>query len=659
MGFLFPPGLLFLLLAVPIILLHALKVRREDYTVSSVFLWSRALKSKQTNTPWQKLKKNWLLPLQLLPFLIFCLVISQPFFESEAIATGNLVVLLDNSAGMQATDVTPNRFAKAKEEVTNLIEGMDSGRKMTLVLAHNYPEVIADASDNKNELKNALNMAKVTNELMNAHDAITLASTTAERTPGTTVVIVSSGSFAREENLPALKAKIKYIKVGESDNNQSITDLKLRESGAGPQLFARISNYSTNVAIINLQVTIDGKIFNAREISIEGNGKADLTLSDLPLDTRTVNVRIKPAGNAQDYLEIDNQAWAIRNYANPVKVLLVTSGNTFLDTIMARLPNYQVSKTDPNNYQGLKNKEDFDLFIFDEFAPDQLPSKGGIWLIGPPSSQALPVTGVTNRPVPVNLDQTNPLLRYTDLGAIDIASAKQYELPVWAKAVAYSDNGTPLLISGELQNQRIVALSFNLHNSNLALNLSWPILMVNTLGWLQPQGEINATAELMPGEPANFVARTANEVISVTPPSGEAEILKVTGNAASFTNTGQPGIYKVSRKGESSSSGASVSQSQEFAEYFVVSLISPLVSSIKPIDNLGLNDVAHSLGQSNEPIKNKREIWQPLALAALGLLMLEWYVSCRRKNPFFIERKASSRLGDFFKRPEKRDNRYP
>src|SRR5438067_10625937 len=117
MGFLFPLALGLLALAIPIIIFYLLKVRREELTVSSNFLWRKVIEDKQANAPWQKLQKNWLLFLQLLLLLLLVIVLGRPFYSSEAKASGNIIVLLDASAGMQANDVTPNRFSKGKEEI--------------------------------------------------------------------------------------------------------------------------------------------------------------------------------------------------------------------------------------------------------------------------------------------------------------------------------------------------------------------------------------------------------------------------------------------------------------------------------------------------------------------------------------------------------------
>ncbi len=617
MGFLLPFALGLLALAIPIIVLYLLKVKREDLTVSSSFLWRRVLEDKQANAPWQKLQKNWLLILQLLLLLLLTFVLARPFFNTDAQATGNIIVLLDGSAGMQANDVEPSRFAKGKDEIRSIIDGMGSGDQMTLVLMRSFPEVLATNSTNQGELRAALDKAKVTSEPAKPKASIILAAAAADRTPGTTVVVVSSGTFAREEGLPSLKAKVKYIKVGKSDANQAITGISLRESGTGPQLFVGLQNYSDQPAKINLAVTIDGKQFDTREIEIGPVDKSNVTLTDLPLSAKLVSAKIKPSGNGQDFLAIDNEAWTVRNAGSPQKVLLVTPGNTFLELFLSRLPTYKVSKVAPTNYESLTTKDSFDLYIFDAFMPEK-PPPGGMFLISPPTSAFLPVVGSINTPAFARLEQ-DPVLRYTDMTSISIRQAKQYDLPGWARVVASGSEGTPLVVAGDRQGQRIVLLTFDTHDSDIGLSTAWPIFLVNTLGWLQPIGALDQVTEINPGEPISFNVTNPTDEISVQPPNNAGvQILKPTSGVASFTDTGRTGIYNVLRK------QTAAGKTNTLNENFVVNLYSPLASNIKPLDDLGLQGtITTGTGAS---AKSDREFWQPIAVAALLILMVEWWI---------------------------------
>ena len=69
MSFLNPQGFFGLLLALPIIALYLMRMRYTDTIVPSLLLWQSVLRDVHANQPWQKLKRNWLLFLQLLVLL--------------------------------------------------------------------------------------------------------------------------------------------------------------------------------------------------------------------------------------------------------------------------------------------------------------------------------------------------------------------------------------------------------------------------------------------------------------------------------------------------------------------------------------------------------------------------------------------------------------
>ncbi|MEW6401097.1 MAG: BatA domain-containing protein, partial [Chloroflexota bacterium] len=78
MQFLAPAGFALLALAIPIILLYMLKLRRKQVQVSSTLLWQKLLREQQANAPWQKLKRNLLLFLQLLILAMLVLAFIRP-----------------------------------------------------------------------------------------------------------------------------------------------------------------------------------------------------------------------------------------------------------------------------------------------------------------------------------------------------------------------------------------------------------------------------------------------------------------------------------------------------------------------------------------------------------------------------------------------------
>src|SRR5512145_1698945 len=124
MAFLTPLAFIGAILAIPIILLYMLRLRRREVLVSSTFLWQQVVHDSEANTPWQRLRRNILLFLQLLilAFLVFSL--ARPFIVVPAVSTGQIELLLDASASMNATDIAggETRFAEAQRQALSIVD---------------------------------------------------------------------------------------------------------------------------------------------------------------------------------------------------------------------------------------------------------------------------------------------------------------------------------------------------------------------------------------------------------------------------------------------------------------------------------------------------------------------------------------------------------
>src|ERR1051326_4777353 len=116
MRFLAPAAFAFAASIPVVVVFYLLKRKRVIKLVSSTLLWQRFLSETQASAPFQKLRKNWLLILQLLLLAFTVFALSRPYFATKAKPASLRVLVLDASASMQATDETPSRFEKARAE---------------------------------------------------------------------------------------------------------------------------------------------------------------------------------------------------------------------------------------------------------------------------------------------------------------------------------------------------------------------------------------------------------------------------------------------------------------------------------------------------------------------------------------------------------------
>lgn len=156
MQFLTPLAFALVALAIPIILLYMLKLRRKQVQVSSTFLWEQLLREQQANTPWQKLKRNLLLILQLLILAALIFALARPALQIPTVASGSVIVLLDASASMNATDISPSRFNSANNSVDAIINGLNPASSLTLILVGETPQILIASESDKSLLKAAL-----------------------------------------------------------------------------------------------------------------------------------------------------------------------------------------------------------------------------------------------------------------------------------------------------------------------------------------------------------------------------------------------------------------------------------------------------------------------------------------------------------------------
>src|SRR5438093_10778502 len=104
MNFLSPGAFIFALALPVVIVFYLLKRKRVIKLVSSTLLWQKFLAETQANAPFQRLRHNWLLILQILLLALVVLALTRPYFAGQAKSSRLRVVILDASASMQSTD---------------------------------------------------------------------------------------------------------------------------------------------------------------------------------------------------------------------------------------------------------------------------------------------------------------------------------------------------------------------------------------------------------------------------------------------------------------------------------------------------------------------------------------------------------------------------
>jgi hypothetical protein len=625
MSFLAPLSALLGLLAIPIILLYMLRLRRRDQVVSSTFLWQMVLQDREANRPWQKLRRNWLLLLQLLLLAAMVLALTRPFLPIPTVANGNLVLLLDGSASMLATDVKPTRFEVARQAAQNIINNLPEESSLTLILVSRQPQILATASRNTAELSRALQSANATQGNADWSAALALANGSASNQAETTVVLISDGGLPT--NVNTVNGNVRYIPIGQSAENLAIRALAVRANANGePQLFVSVHNYGTQPHDITLSIYINNQLFHARQLSVPATENSDLSLP-VWADTVSIFAELTPVSGSGsvDALASDDRAWSVYQPTQSGRMLFVApKGNLFIEQALAALPSVRAFK---QSAELALPQEAFDLYFFESNAPSTLPPASMV-LLNPGENAWFDVLGeVLPNANPVWQVESHPTNRYVDWSAMQIDSLQ----PLKPKATyqtqfqpIVSVGGVPLVWAGEVENRRILAVGFDLRRSDFALQVGFPIWMANALAWLHPSTVIQTSGDFIsPGDSVTILPDLAAEQVYILAPDGIIHQAPATEQGVVFADTEILGLYAVL-------SNNSNQERVVAGGYFAVNSYSALESDISPRATVRLAQQTVSQGQPNAI--GQQELWRWAVWLAIGVIGLESWVYYRGRT---------------------------
>src|SRR5207237_9979616 len=119
-------------------------------------LWEKFLTESQVRAPFQLLRHNWLLILQIIVLLLAILALARPYFSSKVTGGRILVAILDASASMQSTDENPSRFEKARKEALPLVDSLHENEQLVVLQASANTEVRQAPTPDKASVRRAI-----------------------------------------------------------------------------------------------------------------------------------------------------------------------------------------------------------------------------------------------------------------------------------------------------------------------------------------------------------------------------------------------------------------------------------------------------------------------------------------------------------------------
>ncbi len=323
-----PLALLALASIIPLIILYLLRPRTINLDIPSLlFFLKREQQRNKLSLLLRKLIRDPLFLIQLLVLILLSLAAAAPYIMEEKISGQHTVIVIDNSASMQAG----GRLDEAKALAVERLSALNS-----VVWAQNVPVLALKEGDTTraNEV-----IALTPQRAISADIAAAITYSQRLAGPGGTVIVFSD--FAAWSGDDPLVAKglaeyngvrVEFVQVGEESNNVGIVNGWLEVKDGAYNLNLAVKNFNDRKATVSLDIRT-GNEKRGGTLSIPAGSTRAYIVPNLK--TGITEITITGGGE----LKIDDNAYVYIPVAAGGRVLLVdTRGQTPTITAMGLLP---------------------------------------------------------------------------------------------------------------------------------------------------------------------------------------------------------------------------------------------------------------------------------------------------------------------------------
>jgi len=636
-------GLIAAAVAVPLlVLMYFLKLRRTEMPVSSTLLWKRAVQDLQVNAPFQRLRRNLLLLLQLLILAAALLALARPVLSLRPGQARRYVLLIDRSASMNAREGAATRLELAKVEARKVVEGLRSRTGLTLQDESDQAMVVAFAdraklmcnfTSDKAQLRRAIDRVAPTDGGTSLAEAVTVARAFAQPAddaqgtaggPSAQLDLFSDGRIADLADLGINPGDVFYHRVGDAENNVAVVAMEARRSyvrSGEVSVFATLANYGPSAVTCPVELVLDDSVRAVRSVRVPGRkaeqtpgpGRASVSFSLSHAGSAVVGVRQRRA----DALGADDAAYAILPAPKKLAVLLVTRGNAPLAWALKACPLRRLDVRTPEAFDAMDHaamavRQPYDVIVLDGHAPAALPRCRYLVFGAPPAASGATDAGRGGGQVIVDWRDRHPVLQHLNLSNLMVSRCRRLKLPRDAVVLAeFADS--PALALTHRSGSAFLLAGFDVLQSNWPFEPSFVMFCYNAVRHLGMEMGRGRRRSLKVGDAIVVRGGPPGRGVPVTAPGGgEREVVCDDRGTLRYPRTDRTGIYTVSVPGRP-------------PERFAVNLLNEAESDVAPALDVELAGTQVPAAHA-EVRRSNVELWPLLAAAALALACLEWFV---------------------------------
>lgn len=527
MSFAAPLMWLGLLALLPLIAIYFLKVRPTKKPATAWFLWAKVFEERRARTLFERFRDLFSLLLLVIVFLAAVAAAARPYWVGDS--RRDLMLLIDNSASMNAAEGSATRLDLAKQAANEIVQALDGNQKCSVAAVAAEVVFYSNLTDNPRELLEAIERIPATTLPSSpqslesfvrdaaadaANEAKAEEIAPASSKPSLRRVLISDGCVGEIKGSEGLE----WIKVGGAgDGNLGIVACDMQRL---PLANWPVGVYLQVISSLKETITVDLGVYHESD----DNLKKLIPLEIKPGLNSSEVFRIEDAPEGRwifrleraDLLMPDNEAFAYLPALVPVNVGVLGDDRFFYDQSVRAFSTGErwlrlalLAEADVVIGQGAVSLSEVSaaasLLVFNP------AGESPYWLdLGDPFAVALATVA----------DEDHPLVKHWDPNSLAWVGAKRLKAPPGAEVLVSSDDGTPLLYRVSDRGRKVVVANFDPTEADFFLSPWFPVMVYSVATHLSGQGEPKPTTLAAGQHLAEYFVDDGSQ-IKWTAPSGD------------------------------------------------------------------------------------------------------------------------------------------
>ena len=540
-----------------------------------------------------------------------------------------LVVLVDASASMRATDVAPTRLDAAKSEVKSIVRGLGGADRMLVAQMDAMVTPLGPMSGDTSELEREVDAIRPTDTRADFPRALRFATDALRGADEPEIVVISDGALgpAADAQGPVhlVDAKLSFVSIGSGHRNVALTQFSVRRyplDKSRYEVMLEVTNTGDAAEDVEVSLLGDGQLVDLTKLRLKPGERLPRFYSNLSGASRTLEAKIALAGGAHDDLPADDHAYALLPERRRARVLVVSDGNLYLQAALLLDEYLDVTTVTPQVYArtAASSASKTDVIIFDRVTPTEPPRAHALYLDPRGPGAPVKVGDEIDRPGFDKIDRKHPVVRFIALDDVNIAAAHALKGETGDKVVGASEPGGAILVAGERGGYKFVALGFDPAGSDLPLRTAWPLFLLDTINWFDDE-DASYLSSFRTGDVWRVPVAVGATTATLKDPDGDVQPVPIHEGRA-VTMGERAGFYELSTPAPSAGEAAATTA-------FAANLLDDSESAIAPVKDLVVD------GRTASQVRGfhvgvRREMWIYLLLLAVLISAIEWATYHRR-----------------------------